>query len=236
MSEPTALRVVAADVVAHIGTVPARPPLSAAERDRRSGLALRKLAVPTRYAAVTLENYALFGTPAQQATTKRAHDALARRVAEYPAWTASTCLMAFTGTTGAGKNRAAWAFCRAMIERHAIAARQLKVADLVREMRDGWNGGSTNERETLKYWRELDLLVINEVRARSFTGKVDQPLFEIIDDRMDWFRPTILINNDESLDDFFRLIGRDLTDRITGSDGGLIDFGQESFRQWAVTP
>jgi DNA replication protein DnaC len=222
------------ELLARVLMGPARPPktVSEAEFARRRRERLFALRVPPKYAAAALDTIRLYGSSEQQHATAKMVRVARRLVGEYPEWL--TTLVAFSGSVGTGKGHTCWAVARTLVEEHAAAVRFVELGDLVRDLRAAWNRDDLDERHELKYWRELDVLIINDVSRHAFRGVSMQHLFDVLEQRINFGRPTILTTNepDEELHD---ILGRALWDRLTGFDGGLVDCGEESYRQLSTS-
>jgi DNA replication protein DnaC len=197
---------------------------------RRESLAA--LRVPAKYANETLATVRLYGSKEQQECTALLLRVAQRLVGEYPTW--QTVLIAFVGGFGTAKGHVCWSLARSLAEQHAAAIRFVELADMVRDLRAAWNISGEDERKTIRHFRELDVLIINDVSRHAFRGEPMQHLWDILEHRINHGRLTILTSN-ESDTELHGILGGALWDRLTGWEGGLVDTGQESYRQLSTT-
>lgn len=189
----------------------------------------RNLPTPTRYVGATLTNLELHGTKENRARIEKIRGML---VAYLEAWPkVDRHLLLFRGQPGTGKGHVLWSVVRHVVIEHGATVRVVKLPSLIRDLRESWRKGSEGptEEERLKEYRRPDLLVIDEVSNHAFYGEPTRHLYDVLDDRMDWCRPTILTTN-ESEQAIAELLGPALWDRLLGY-GELVEFGSESYRK-----
>jgi len=197
-----------------------------AEATSRAGR-LAELAVPPLYGEVSLDAFRLHGdrgAQARQVTALR----IARRY--LAAWPAVETLLLFQGSPGTGKGHIAWSLAKGVVAEHGGSARVVKLARLIRDLREPWRSkeGAGEERR-LRAYRVPDLLVIDEVSRHAFYGQsVQQHLYDVLDDRLEHQRPTILTTNETDAG-VAEILGPALLDRLQGS-GGVVRFGEASWR------
>ncbi|MBK9693668.1 MAG: ATP-binding protein, partial [Gemmatimonadetes bacterium] len=146
------------------------------------------------------------------------------------AWPQVEVLLLFQGGPGTGKGHLAWSLAKAVVSDHGGSARVVKLARLIRDLREPWRSkeGAGEERR-LRAYRVPDLLVIDEVSRHAFYGQsVQQHLYDVLDDRLEHQRPTILTTNETDAG-IAEILGPALLDRLQGS-GGVVRFGDASWR------
>jgi DNA replication protein DnaC len=194
---------------------------------KRQEVALVELGVPPLYADVTLENFQLHGGTEDRDTQLSVVRLARRYMGSWPDVAGE--LLILRGGPGTGKGH--WAYSVAKgVASHGASVRVVKLADLVRRLRASW-GKEEQETESavLTFFRGLDLLVIDEVSRHAFYGQsIHQHLYDVIDHRIEYRRPTILTTNEE--DDGLEAILRPaLLDRVK-LHGGVLEFGNASYR------
>lgn len=200
------------------------------EQERETNLRaarLHDLGVPPRYTLARLDTFSPHGDDANKARITRLANVARRFVSEWPK--PANDLLVFRGGPGTGKGHLAWAIARALTLEYSASIRFAKLPSVIRDLRESWRGQGATEEHRLRAYREPDLLIVDEVSRHAFYGEPTQHLYDVLDDRMDWCRPTILTTN-ESEDGLAALLGPALLDRVVGY-GGLVDFGDTSFRQ-----
>lgn len=189
--------------------------------------ALRALSVPPKYASESLETFALHGTPADRDIQVRLLTLARRYLADWP--DPPHMVLIFLGGPGTGKGHLVYSIAKAVAAESA-SARVVKLSDLVRRLRASWRTADAEAEESvLRDFRQLDLLVIDEVSRHAFYGEqIHQHLYDVIDHRIEYNRPTILTTNETELG-IRDILRPALWDRVHGS-GGVVEFGQASYR------
>jgi len=190
--------------------------------------AIESLQVPPLYRAVTLDNFELHGDPANREAQARVLQLGRRYVGLWP--DVPDVLLVLRGGPGTGKGHWAWSITKQLTQLHALRARVVKLADLVRRLRASW-GREDEESEiaAITFFRALDLLVIDEVSRHAFYGQnIHQHLYDVLDHRAEYQRATILTTNESNagLEDVLRPA---LVDRLC-YHGGILEFGSLSYR------
>jgi DNA replication protein DnaC len=199
----------------------------AQEREQASQRALDDLDVPRLYVTASLETFTSFGSPAHRACQESVLRIVRRYLQEWPD---SPEILLFSGGPGTGKGHMLWTIARHLASAHAISAKVVKLADLVRELRSSWGDRDADSEEVvLARYRRLSWLAIDEVSRHAFYGRhVRQHLYDVVDHRLEHRRSTILTTN-EPEDIVAEILGPPLLDRLQGS-GGMLEFGSESWR------
>jgi DNA replication protein DnaC len=196
-------------------------------REERIKKATAALDVPPLYAGVSFETWKLHGDAVAQN-----HQAEARQRGRVylHTWPDVPGLLVLRGAPGTGKGHWAWSVARDLTGR-GVFVTVVKLGDLVRKLRASWRSSKGDgEEAVLRAYRTVDLLVIDEVSRHAFYGEnVHQHLYDVIDNRLEWNRPTILTSNED--EGGLRAILRDaLWDRLF-LNGGLVEFGAASYRR-----
>jgi DNA replication protein DnaC len=167
-----------------------------AERDaKRRQDRLREMldsaAIPARFRGRTFDNFVAETDAQRHALT------VARAYAEdFEANAKRGRGMIFSGLPGTGKSHLAAAILQALMHRHDVA--YTTCLDLIRVIRDTWRKDSErSERQVLREFERLDLLVIDEMGVAYGTDGEQTLLFEVFDRRYREVRPTILLTNQD---------------------------------------
>lgn len=132
------------------------------------------------------------------------------------------------GGNGTGKNHLASAVVHEAVTKHGKTALITKVRKLDRAIKEAWKADG-KESEALKLFSQPDLLVIDEVGLQRGSETELLHLAEIIDDRYEAMRPTILLGN-VTLVELKGLIGERAVDRYR-ERGRVVVCGWKSYRQ-----
>jgi DNA replication protein DnaC len=133
------------------------------------------------------------------------------------------------GSPGTGKNMLAAIICQALIKQqysclHTTAMR------CVRRVKDSWRDKGEKEQEIINSFIGPDLLVIDEVGVQFESPTELLYLTEIINDRYEKKRPTILISN-LTLKQLEEIMGARIMDRFYEGDSKFLVFNWPSYRR-----
>lgn len=196
------------------------------QRDERARRMVQALNVRPKYADATVGNFVVHGTPSEAAAQGRVLQLVRRYLGTWPD---VAPILAFTGHPGTGKGHMAWAIAREIAATHAVPVQVVKLADLIRRIRATWRKDGEAEEAVLEFYRRQSLLVIDEVSSHAFYGQnVHQHLYDILDDRLEHHRPTILTSN-ESDEGLAAILRPALWDRLHDG-GGVLEFTWGSWR------
>ncbi len=197
-------------------------PVCAAERV--SQRLLDSAAIPARYRTCGFVNY-LAETPAQQAALRTC-----REYAEHFEQNAAEGRgLILQGNPGTGKNHLAAAIARTVLSMgrtvlHATAW------ETISRIRETWRGDAgPSEREIVRRFAEVDLLILDEVGKQYGTDSERVHLFEVIDHRYREMRPTVILSN-ETPAGIEACLGRAAYDRLCHY-GTLVQFPWPSYRR-----
>lgn len=199
-----------------------------AERERRQARELRAVALstPPLYRNVTLENFEC-PTPDHRTLLNRANDYVGRWAGD-PMHFPQVVLM--LGSPGTGKGHIAWSIAKHVAENmEPGSVKVMNCSDIIRDLRQSWsNGDGESEIKRLRFYRELSLLVIDEVSKHALYGEPSRHLYDLINHRQEWLRPTILTSN-EDVNGISELLGKALVSRAAGWDA-VWQFAGEDYR------
>lgn len=137
--------------------------------------------------------------------------------------------MIMVGGVGTGKTLLASAMLDALVDKNKCEI--IKVIDVVRELKSTWKkDADTTEEHLIKYYSNLDLLILDEVGSQFGSDTEKLFIFDIIDGRYQEMKPTILISNLD-INGIKDAIGERCVDRLREGGGSMIAFDWESSRR-----
>ncbi len=137
--------------------------------------------------------------------------------------------MIMVGGVGTGKTLLASAGIDLIVDSNRCE--MVKVIDVVRELKATWSKDSNQTEEKLiKWYSNIDLLVLDEVGSQFGSDTEKLFIFDIIDGRYQNMKPTILISNLD-INGIKDAIGDRCVDRLREGGGMMIAFDWESSRK-----
>ncbi len=133
----------------------------------------------------------------------------------------------FIGKPGTGKNHLASAIVKEVIKKNKIAL-MTEAVKAVRAVKESWKGNGETESQVMARFSTPDLLVIDELGVQSGSDTERRVLTEIINDRYNYKKPTILIGN-VTISELEIIIGDRALDRFK-EGGRVLVFNWESWR------
>jgi DNA replication protein DnaC len=134
----------------------------------------------------------------------------------------------FIGNRGTGKNHLASALVKEFVLGKGKTALITEAIKIIRAIKESWRKEGATEGEVIRRFVEPDLLVIDEVGVQFGTDTERMFLTEIINDRYNMMRPTILISN-LTKEELEQSVGERAVDRFK-EGGGVYTFDWESYR------
>ena len=136
--------------------------------------------------------------------------------------------MLMVGGVGTGKTLLASAGIDSIVDKYKCEI--IKTIDVVRELKATWSKDNNQTEEGLiKYFVNLDLLVLDEVGSQFGSDTEKLFIFDIIDGRYQDMKPTILISNLD-IEGIKECIGERCVDRLREGGGVMIAFNWNSLR------
>lgn len=135
------------------------------------------------------------------------------------------------GRPGTGKNHLACAIAHQIIEQYQAEVFLTTAMRILRKVKSTWSKASEqSEDEVIQFYSKQDLLIIDEIGVQFGSESEQMILFEIINNRYEEMRPTILISNlpENELSAF---IGERVLDRMREGQGAVVNFTWESYRK-----
>lgn len=191
-------------------------------------LRLDAAGIPPRYRNVTFEGFQAPTVPQQQAL------AAAREYAtNFEANRAVGRSAVFSGLTGCGKTHLACA-CALHLFEAGYSVCYTTVTGLTRRLKATWGEHRVElEHEVLAQLHGCDLLILDEVGVQSNSDWERNHLFDLINERYNHLRPTIVISN-LGLPEISKVLGERILDRLRQAGGRAIRFEWESHRKEAT--
>lgn len=196
-----------------------------AERIRAASRAISELAIGSRYKGITFDEYEEVNDRAARIKLfcKRYTETFTDRLKE-----GDSILM--LGACGTGKNMLAAIICQEVI-RQGYSAVHTSVVKMIRRVKESWRKDTDEtESKAIKFFSEPSLLVVDEVGVQFGSETERMYLTEIINDRYEARKPTILISN-LSLAELEGVVGQRVVDRFYEGKGGVLVFDWSSYRR-----
>lgn len=187
-----------------------------------------RLEVPALYRDVSFDTYQLHGDAKQRTQLEHALAFAKGYASTFPD---VPMITVFAGAPGTGKGHLAWSIAKQVVADPECSARVDVLSDVIRDLRESWSrrdDDGPSEGQRLAKYRDVDLLVIDEVSRHAFFGQPQQHLYDLVAWREIRLKPTILTTN-ELGDALGHVLGDALSSRVLGWDG-LIRFGDADFR------
>jgi len=128
------------------------------------------------------------------------------------------------GTKGTGKTHLAASICRATGGHYETATR------LIRNIREVYGRGEGDtEQKRIDTWARKPLLVTDEIGMQKDEGSDKKLMFEIIDDRFIYRKPTVIVSNGTP-EEVEASLGEKSMDRLA-RDGKILVMDWESWRR-----
>ena len=136
----------------------------------------------------------------------------------------------FCGTTGTGKTHLSCAIANQIVEQQNKTAVFIRALKIIRSIKDTYSKGcEQTEQQAIDRFLLPDLLIIDEIGVQFGSDTEKMILFEIINDRYESMKPTILISN-LALDKLSEFAGDRVIDRMKENGGIIFNFKWESYR------
>ncbi|WP_246523098.1 ATP-binding protein [Gemmata palustris] len=134
------------------------------------------------------------------------------------------------GNAGTGKTHLACAVADQVIRNHSKAAVYMTAGRAFRKVKDTYRKNSqVSEQDALSAFAAPDLLILDEIGVQYGSDAERNILFEIVNERYEQMKPTVLISN-LALPALTEFAGERVIDRLKENGGKLIVFDWKSHR------
>ena len=119
------------------------------------------------------------------------------------------------GAVGVGKTCLAVGYAYEMVQAHLTPTRFVTLPAMMTEIRSCYDDGGPSEREVLRFYKEAELLIVDDMGAEhtSSSNWLSDRLYQILGDRHDQLRPTVMTSN-LSISELGDIYGERITSRI----------------------
>ncbi|MHC5536681.1 ATP-binding protein [Singulisphaera rosea] len=194
-------------------------------RKRAIASSLRQAAIPPRFVGREFDSYTT-----TEAGAKKAHETCREYAERFPAHLTGGVSLILCGNAGTGKTHLACAIAQRVILEHAKTAVYMTVGRAFRMVKDTYRRDSErSEQEAISFFSKPDLLVLDEIGVQYGSDAEKNILFEIVNERYEALRPTILISN-LALPALTEYAGERVIDRMKENGGKLVVFDWKSRR------
>lgn len=198
---------------------------AALEREQRRWAAkVGSAAIPERFKDRTLESY-VAKTSGQQIAL-----AFAKEYADNFDQVLKTGRSAvFVGSVGTGKTHLAIGIALSIMQQQRSPV-FVTVQRLIRRVKDSWHTKEETESEVIEAFASPDLLILDEIGVQFGSEFEKQILFDVLNERYEKLKPSILLSNipKEKLGEY---LGERVTDRLRENGGKMIPFDWDSHRR-----
>lgn len=197
----------------------------AAEVKRRWEARVKQASIPKRFADRAFDSYS-----AESAAQKKALQFCVEFVEGFESVKESGRSALFCGKPGTGKTHLAASIGIEVMRKHKATVLFSTVMRTVRRIKATWGKGSQEtESQVIDLYTAPDLLILDEVGVQFGSETEENYIFDIINERYEEKRSTIIISN-LGVDGIKKYLGDRAFDRLREDGGKLIPFTWASYR------
>lgn len=190
---------------------------------------MAQLAVPDRFSSATLANYL-----PENRDAARCLEVCQTYATRWPERLKQGGGLVICGKPGTGKNHLAFAIAKHVISEYQASVRFTSAIRIARNFKSTWSRtAEKTEAEVIAEYSSPDLLIIDEIGVQFGSDAEKMILFEIINNRYEDMKPTILISNLPK-DELSAFIGERVIDRMNDGGGCTLVFTWNSYRSRAA--
>lgn len=202
-----------------------------AREEKRLQALLGRAAIPPRFAGITFDSYAVADANARQAHNLSVCRAYGENFPEHFTEGRGLVLM---GNKGTGKTHLAAAIAHTVIHTHGMSAVYTLATRMFRRLKDTFGSKDETESEVLRAYVSPDLLIIDEIGMGYCSPTELGFLFEVVNERYEHRRPTLIITNISDPAELETWVGERTMDRLRENGKALL-FDWESRRRKDAT-
>ncbi len=181
--------------------------------------------VPKRFKGVSLDNYEPVNREAE-----RCLKVCKAYATKWPDRLKQGGGLVMCGMPGTGKNHLAIAIGKHVIREYQSSVKFTSAIKIARAFKSTWTkGANLTESDVIDCYSTPDLLIIDEIGVQFGSDAEKIILFEIINNRYESMKPTILLSNLPQ-DELSEFIGERVLDRMNDGGGCTLAFTWESYR------
>ena len=119
------------------------------------------------------------------------------------------------GAVGVGKTCLAVGYAYEMVQAHLTPTRFVTLPGMMTEIRSCYDTNGPSEKEVLRFYKEAEMLILDDMGAEhtSSSSWLSDRLYQILGDRHDQLRPTVMTSN-LSIAELGNVYGDRITSRI----------------------
>ena len=184
---------------------------------------LSELGVSKRYVDCSFNNYTVETPEQQNALTKCVE------LCDTIKSDGGGCNLIMVGGVGTGKTHLANSMVIDLYDNDKQCER-INMINMIRELKATWSkDAESTEEHLIKYFSNLDLLIIDEVGVQFNSDTEKMFVFDIIDGRYDNCLPTVIISNLD-INGVKEVVGERCIDRLRQDGGKVVAFNWNSYR------